>query len=152
MAEDNIKEGQLKKNYFVAESALRDFLFNKYWKYNNKPLELKPNTFTDMKERIGFYDGFTMPTFMNHARIIHIKFSDDTYVFCEEDFEICKKKVKNKNGHFMQLVDVKCPHCTHIGIYDMQYLVWKLNCEVCRHTITIDDRVEKFEFNMADFR
>lgn len=152
MAEN--KEEELKVKFFSAQKELRSFLHYKYWKYHGKPIQLKSNVYPLQRknERIGFYIGHHMPIFMNDARIHLVSLGKNEYVICEDEFEIYKKKIKDKDGNFVHYVDVKCPTCSHIGIYNMRYLVWKLNCENCRNTITIDDRVRKEKFNMSDFR
>lgn len=152
MPED--KEITLKKNFFSAQKELRSFLCHKYWKYNGKPIQLKRHLYPlqPKDERIGFYIHNQMPTFINDARIHLVSLGKNEYVLCEDEFEIYKKKIKDKDGNFVHYVDVKCSHCSHIGSYNMRYLVWKLNCEKCRNTITVDDRVKKEKFNMSDFR
>lgn len=147
------EEISLRKKFFSAQNELRKFMFDKYAKYSGKPVKLKPNVFPNFEgPRIGFYDHHDMPTFMNHERLHWINLGDQLYYFSEDAFEIYKKKIKDKDGNFIHYVDVKCPHCSHIGIYNMRYLVWKLNCENCRNTITVNDRVKKQKFNMNDFR
>lgn len=138
------EEEKLKQNYFSAKKDLHNFLFDKYWKYFRKPIQLKPNVFPKWKgSRIGFYDGFDMPTFMNHGRLHWGIFGKDRYYLSEDEFEIYKKPIKDKNGNIIHFVDVKCGKCGHVGVEDMQYLVYKMNCKKCYHTITTEDIIKK---------
>lgn len=147
------EEDTLKLNYFRAQKQLRKFLSDKYWKYNGKPIQLKKNAFPKWKgTRIGFYDSFDMPTFMNHGRLHWGLFGKKKYHLCEDEFEIYKKPIKNKTGETIHFVDVKCPACSHITLVDMQYLVWKYNCKKCKETLTINDRVKKSKINLNEYR
>lgn len=129
------------------------YLHDKYSIFNDKPIQIKKNAFPNFKgTRIGFYEGFELPTFMNHARIHTCSFGKEKYVLCDDEFQIYKEKTKNKQGKIVHFVDVKCPDCNHVGVYDMRFLVWKLNCEKCKSTITTEDRVKKTKFKMSDFR
>lgn len=138
------EEDTLKLNYFRAQKQLRKFLSDKYWKYNGKPIQIKPGNFHKWKgKRIGFYDGFDMPTFMNHGRLHWGLFGKDRCYLCEDEFEIYKMPVKNKDGKIIHFADVKCPGCKHVGVYNMEFLPWKLNCEKCKGTIAMKDKVKK---------
>ena len=147
------KELELKRKYFSAQKELQTFLCNKYWKYLHKPVVIKSKVLRYHKgSRIGWYLGHMKPTFINDARIHRVSFDKKEYCLCEDEFDICKKKVKNEQGQIIHFVDVKCPKCSHITIVDMQYLVWKYNCQKCKGTITINDRVKKSKINHSDYR
>jgi len=152
MKQEDSNEIKLKKNYFSSERELRKFLCNKYWKYMNKPVILKAKRYPHQKERIGWYVEHRMPIFINDARTHVVDFGKEKYCLCEGDFEIYKKKIKNKKGETIHFVDVKCPECSHITLVDMQYLVWKYNCKKCHGTLTIDDRVKKTKINSNEYR
>lgn len=57
-------------------------------------------------------------------------------------------------GFKIKFVKVKCPDkkCNHIQLVDMRYLCWDVSCNKCRHTLTVNDRVKKTNFNMRDYR
>lgn len=146
-------EKDLIKNYLYSRESLHKFLWDKYYIFMDKPIQIKKNTFPNFKgTRIGFYESFELPIFINHARIHTCSFGEGKYVLCDDEFEIYKGKTKNKQGKTIHFVDVKCPDCNHIGVYDMRFLVWKLNCEKCKSTITTEDRVKKTKFKESDFR
>lgn len=142
-SEENNKEIKLKHKFFSAQYQLRKYLCNKYWKYHNKPIVLKHSVYKGQKDRIGFYAGYDIPTFINDARIHKVDFESGIYVLCEDEFEIYKKPIKDKDGKTVHYVDVKCPNCSHITLVDMQYLIYKYNCKNCRNTITVRDRLKK---------
>lgn len=148
---DDKKEVELKKNFFTSKSELQKYLFKKFYKYYDKPIQLKKHL-KHKGPRIGWYAGYDIPTFMNHGRLHWVELGSTKYYLCESEFEIYKKKIKNKHGNYVHYVDVKCPSCKHISVENMQYLVWKMNCKNCKGTITVNDRVKKTKFNMADFR
>ncbi len=150
---NSFNEKRLKRNYLSSREVLWRYLHDKYSIFNDKPIQIKKNAFPNFKgTRIGFYEGFDLPTFMYHARIHTCSFGKEKYVLCDDEFEIYKEKTKNKQGKTVHFVDVKCPDCNHIGVYDMRFLVWKLNCEKCKSTITTEDRVKKTKFKESDFR
>lgn len=146
-------EYDLKRNYLHSQAELKKHLSDKYMIFHDKPIQIKNNAFPNFKgKRVGFYEGFDLPTFMNHARIHTCSFGKEKYVLCDDEFEIYKEKTKNKQGKTVHFVDVKCPDCSHVGIYDMRWLVWNMNCKKCLSKITTEDRVKKTKFKMSDFR
>lgn len=150
---NSFNENRLKRNYLSSRELLHNFLWNKYSIFNDKPIQIKKNAFPNFKgTRIGFYEGFDLPIFMNHGRIHHCSFGKGKYVLCDDEFEIYKEKTKNKQGKTVHFVDVKCPDCSHVGVYDMRFLVWNMNCKKCLSKITTEDRVKKTKFKMSDFR
>lgn len=142
----------LKLEYFSAEDKLRKFLSDKYSKYHGKPVQINPGIYPKFKTRVGFYKSWNLPSFINDARIHRITFAGKDHFLCDEEFEIYKKKINQPDGKLVHYVDVKCPECKHVGVYDMRFLVWKLNCKSCLGTITVDNRVKNEKFNMSDFR
>ena len=154
LIESNIAtlEPEVRRRYFAAEQSLRQFLHNKYQKYHNKPVQLKTGIYPNMETRVGFYERYSMPIFINDARIHNVYFGGEAYCLCEYEFTIHKKKIKDRDGEFTHWVDVKCPHCTHTGLYNMRYLVCGYNCEICHGAVSVNDRVRKVKFNMGDFR
>lgn len=152
MESNDKKELELKRNFFSAQHELRTFLCNKHWKYNGKPIELKPKVYPKQKDRIGFYIKNQMPIFINDARTHLVSFGAKKYVLCEDEFVVYKKPIKDKEGKLIHFVDVKCPDCSHLSLIDMRYLVWGYNCRQCKHVIGVSHRVKKSKFNMSDYR
>lgn len=152
MKQEDSNEMELKKNYFSAERELKKFLCNKYWKYKGKPVILKARQYPKQKERIGWYVEHRMPIFINDALIHVVDFGKVKYCLGEGDFEIYKKKIKNKNGETIHFVDVKCAVCSHVNLVDMRYLVWKYNCKKCLTTLTINNRVKKSKIHSNEYR
>lgn len=151
-AKQDQREIELKRKYFSSRDALKTFLSDKYSKYYGMPVQLKSNIYPKDKIRVGFYLRHEMPTFMNHARLHWVQLGKKEVYLCEDEFDIYKKKIKDRKGKIQHYVDVKCPHCNYIGIYNMRYLIWNYNCKKCYHKLTVNNRVKKERYNISDFR